>query len=259
MSKINTHTKFDKVFKDIDKLGYSKIKLFTKKQINNFFKDQIIFNLNKKLTKKMKLNKHNLEYYHNLIKDEKVHKKLINPGTRQIKVQKDIINSTKNNKYIKNLIKKSWGQEIFDIRLYYKKSIKKNCAAFRMARPHRTFKNDVGGAHLDLHFNNKVYKNHKILFTIWIPVIGFNEKYTLRLSPKSHKKNHKLKYILNQSNYISKVFKPSYIKRFKFKRLNMQKGEVVIFHPNLLHGSSLNQGQITRASYDLRIYNRSLI
>ena len=52
MSKINTHTKFDKVFKDIDKLGYSKIKLFTKKQINNFFKDQIIFNLNKKLTKK---------------------------------------------------------------------------------------------------------------------------------------------------------------------------------------------------------------
>ena len=42
-----------------------------------------------------------------------------------IKLQKDIINSIKNNKYIKNLIKKSWGQEIFDIRLYYKKSIKK--------------------------------------------------------------------------------------------------------------------------------------
>ena len=76
MSKINTHTKFDKVFKDIDKLGYSKIKLFTKKQINNFFKDQIIFNLNKKLTKKMKLNKHNLEYYHNLIKDEKSSQKI---------------------------------------------------------------------------------------------------------------------------------------------------------------------------------------
>ena len=76
----------------------------------------------------MKLNKHNLEYYHNLIKDEKVHKKLINPGTRQIKLQKDIINSIKNNKYIKNLIKKSWGQEIFDIRLYYKKSIKKLCS-----------------------------------------------------------------------------------------------------------------------------------
>jgi ectoine hydroxylase-related dioxygenase (phytanoyl-CoA dioxygenase family) len=39
----------------------------------------------------------------------------------------------------------------------------------------------------------------------------------------------------------------------------MNKGDVIIFHPNLLHGASKNLGIFTRVSLDFRIFNPTLI
>ena len=41
----------------------------------------------------------------------------------------------------------------------------------------------------------------------------------------------------------------------KKARSNMKKGQVIMFHPNLIHGTSINKGIISRASLDFRIIN----
>ena len=61
-----------------------------------------------------------------------------------------------------------------------------------------------------------------------------------------------------QKKYISKIFKDTYLKKFDFKRIDMKIGEVLIFHPNLLHGGSKNIGNKTRVSFDFRIFNKNL-
>ncbi len=258
MNKSFLNKKICRIYNDVNTKGFSKIKLFSKNDIENFFKKKIVLNLNKRQLLNKKFDKLDIPYYHKIVSNDLIHKKLIDPGKRKVKLSNNITRKIKNNPEIRFLIEKSWNTDNFEIRHYFKKKIIKNCAAYRMARPFKYYKDDVGGAHLDLHFNNKIYRNHKILYTIWVPVTGFNKKYTLRLSPKSHKKNHSTTNLKKQSKYISKVFKESYLKKFKFTRLNMRQGEVLIFHPNLLHGGSINLGNKTRASYDLRIYNNNI-
>ena len=256
MSKFLDYDKYARVYEEIRENGYSKIKLFTNTDINKF-KKIIIKILNKKKLIQKKFSNKNLPHYHKIINKDEIHKNFANPANRYFKLNGETIRKIKNNKYISYLVNKSWDQNSFNIKLYFKKKIKNNYAAFRLARPYKIYKDDVGGAHLDLHFNNKIYSNHKILYTFWTPVVGFSKKYTLRIAPKSHKKKHNTKNIVVQKKYVSKIFKSSYLKKFKFKRINMKEGEILIFHPNLLHGASKNLGNQTRASLDFRIFNKN--
>jgi ectoine hydroxylase-related dioxygenase (phytanoyl-CoA dioxygenase family) len=111
---------------------------------------------------------------------------------------------------------------------------------------------------VDLHYAGKIRKNYKELLTIWTPLVGFSKKYSLKLSPKSHLISHDIKKIDKQKIYISKVFKINYANKFSFKRINLRKGQSILFHPNLLHGGSINLGKNTRVSMDFRIYNSKL-
>ena len=58
---------------------------------------------------------------------------------------------------------------------------------------------------------------------------------------------------------MSKIFKQSYVKKFRFKRIDIKIGEVLILHPNLLHGGSKNLSKKTRISFDFRIFNKKYI
>ena len=42
-------------------------------------------------------------------------------------------------------------------------------------------------------------------------------------------------------------------------RPDLKIGEVIIFHPNLLHGNSLNKGNKSRLSLEARLYNKNNI
>ena len=133
--------------------------------------------------------------------------------------------------------------------------MKLNTTGFRVARPEKLSSKDVGGEHLDLHYGGKKNTNQKKLFTIWCPIVGMSKNYTLRISPGSHKFKHPLSSISKQKKYISMVLNKNYVKRFKFIRPNLKAGQVIFFHPNLIHGSSKNLGSKTRVSIDLRIFN----
>ena len=246
------------IYDDLRVKGFSKIKLFNKNDINNF-KKQIVKILNKKKFIKKKFNIRNLQKYHQIVKKENIHKKFTDPKNRYLRFEKKIVEKIRKNNKIKMLLEETWHENNFDIKLYQKKNIKKNFGAFRLARPYKKFKDDVGGVHLDLHFNNKIHKNHKILYTLWVPIIGNSKKSTLRLAPGSHNKKHDIKNLTKQNKYVSKIFKESYVKKFKFNRYNIKQGEVLIFHPNLLHGGSKNLTIDTRISFDFRIFNPKFI
>ena len=59
-------------------------------------------------------------------------------------------------------------------------------------------------------------------------------------------------------NFLS-FLKKKYYRKFKYKRLNLKKGEAILFDPNLIHGGTDNLGTKTRVSLEFRLYNHKNI
>ena len=252
-----------KIINTFSKQGYCIITLFNSNQIKKI-KKSIIDKINiliKKTGRKVKNN--DLKIYHKLKHLEKVHHLIIKNSKRYIFLDNKIKNKICLNKEILYLTKMYWGHSKFKIK--WVGSLKKNSSitnamAFRIARPQTSWKNDVGGEHIDLHYGGSKRKNnYKSLLTIWCPINGFSNKYTLRISPKSHLKKHAKSAIAKQKKYISQVFKKTYLKDYKFIRPNLKPGQAILFHPNFIHGGSSNKGKQTRVSVELRIFNNKIL
>lgn len=226
--------------------GYVYINVLNSNHIE-ILKKQILIKLNKSLSK-IKLKK--LENFHNEKINSSIHSKLLNPSKRYITLDNKIFLSKKFKNKISKFLKEYWGHseyKILWVGSLKKNEIKKNKIGFRIVRPH---KNDESGVvHTDSYS-----KFLDSFITLWIPLIGFNNLYTLRYAKKSHHLNHQ-KNKIKQTKYNSKALKKSYIKKFKFVRPNLKIGHGIIHHPNILHGESKNLGKRTRVSIELRIFN----
>ena len=236
--------------------GFCIINLYNKNE-HKYLLSKIIKKINKNIpAKSKKLSAKNLKFYHSF-QDKEVHDKVIKNTQRYISLDKKLIRPIINNKLIQKISNHHWGHAKFSIKWVgsLKKPMKLNTTGFRVARPEKLSSKDVGGEHLDLHYGGKKNTNQKKLFTIWCPIVGMSKNYTLRISPGSHKFKHPLSSISKQKKYISMVLNKNYVKRFKFIRPNLKVGQVIFFHPNLIHGSSKNLGSKTRVSIDLRIFN----
>ena len=240
----------------IDK-GYCIIDLYNKNE-HRYLSNKIIKKINQNiLAKSKKISEKNLKFYH-VNQDKEVHDKVIKNTQRYISLDKKLIRPIIVNKVIQKISKYHWGHTKFSIKWVgsLKEPMKLNTTGFRIARPEKLSSKDVGGEHLDLHYGGKKNTNQKKLFTLWCPIVGMSKDYTLRISPGSHKFKHPLSSISRQKKYISMVLNKNYVKRFKFVRPNLKIGQVIFFHPNLIHGSSKNLGSNTRVSIDLRIFNK---
>ena len=236
--------------------GFCIINLYNKNE-HKYLLSKIIKKINKNIpAQSKKLSAKNLKFYHSF-QDKEVHDKVIKNTQRYISLDKKLIRPIINNKLIQKISNHHWGHAKFSIKWVgsLKKPMKLNTTGFRVARPEKLSSKDVGGEHLDLHYGGKKNTNQKKLFTIWCPIVGMSKNYTLRISPGSHKFKHPLSSISKQKKYISMVLNKNYVKRFKFIRPNLKAGQVIFFHPNLIHGSSKNLGSKTRVSIELRIFN----
>jgi ectoine hydroxylase-related dioxygenase (phytanoyl-CoA dioxygenase family) len=248
-----------KKIRDYLKNGYCIIKLFKNSEID-FVKKIIVKKLQSLDEKKLlkNLSTRNLSNYHCLnIKDED-HKKILKTSTRFIKLNYSLNKSIKNLEILKLIMTETWGHE--DASLYWvgslkKQNIKSDVIGFRISRPNEIKNNDATGIHIDLHVGGKICKDNNALITLWIPVMGYSSKYSLNFSPKSHLINHPIKKF-KKSKTVTNIFTDQYLKRFKFIRPNLKKGDAIIFHPNLLHGNSFNNGKRTRFSLEARVYNK---
>ena len=248
-----------KIINNFSKQGYCIISLFNTSDISkikNSITDKINF-LIKNTGKKIK--KDELKVYHKLKHLDEIHPLAIKNSTRYIVLDNKIRNKVSLNKEILNITNIFWGHSKFNIKWVgslKKNTSKSNKMAFRIVRPQNNFKRDVGGEHLDLHYGGIIRKNdYKSTLTIWCPLIGYSKKYTLRLSPKSHLKKHPINFVSKQKNYVTRAFKKGYLKNFKFIRPNLKPGQAILFHPNTIHGGSVNYGSQTRVSAELRIFN----
>src|SRR6185295_17450328 len=115
---------------------------------------------------------------------------------------------------------------------------------FRVVRPGT---GDVAGIH-----SESSYGIHPL--TIWIPAVGFAERYTLKVSPGSHAKGHPADAIQITPSFMARPYKKEYVERFSYVRPNLRKGQALVFHPDLLHGGSANLGEDTRVSIEVRAY-----
>jgi len=241
------------------KNGYIVIDLLKKDDLNIIIK-AICKKFNDSIPnekKKFFFNKDNIKNYHNLSFVKKNHEELINSSKRYIFLDKKILNKVKKNKNISSIMLNYWGHDKFTPKWVGSiHQIKDNAAGFRIARPNKLKIQDAAGSHSDINVGGKIANDHKILITAWVPLIGFNKKYTLRFAPLTHLIDHPYKAVIKQKKHMSRVLSENYLKKFKFKRLNLKKGQAIFFHPNLIHGGSVNMGSNTRLSIEIRMFNK---
>ena len=110
-----------------------------------------------------------------------------------------------------------------------------------------------------MHVGGKICYDKNVLLTLWTPIVGASSKYTLSIAPETHNLEHPLNKYEKNKKIVSNIFLDSYVKKFKFIRPNLKYGQAILFHPNLLHGASFNKGIYTRASLEIRMYNKKNI
>lgn len=245
------------------KNGYIILNIFSRKDIL-FFKKKIINKLNKKLKENKFYNKIiELENFHNLNISNKITENVFHSSDRYVDIISPIRKKLIKNITIRRVMKEYWNHDnciIKWIGSLKRKEIKNNVTGFRVVKPSRVKKKQkVAGPHLDIHVGGKICSDKNSLLTLWTPITGFSSKYTLALAPGSHNYDHPLDQYVNNKKIISNIFKKTYFKKFKFKRLNLKTGQVILFHPNLIHGGSSNIGEITRCSLEIRLYNKKNI
>ena len=247
------------------KKGYCIVNLFTKNEINEL-KNKVsnrLAQLAKGKRKSLAIDR-DLGNYHKIDISDEVHALLVNSASRYISINEKIINKIISTESVINILQDNWGHTNFTINWVgasQYNQVEENKVGFRLARPYTIAPRDVGGEHLDIFYSTLtkdrgiVSSGKNYFLTLWTPLIGFSEKYTLRLAPGSHLISHPMSAIIKQNEYISPVLSKQYLRKFKFIRPRLKKGQAILFHPFLIHGASINHGQKTRVSVEFRLFN----
>ena len=233
--------------------GYVVIDLLNKKEILKIEK-QILKKINNSLNDNIIKN---LRLFHKDNLTNKQHFSIFNASNRFIDLDKNIFYKKNFRSKIRKFLSLYWGHseyKIFWIGLLKNNQILKNKAGFRVVRPNKN--RESGVVHIDA-FNKKFEynKNFDSFITIWIPIIGLNKKYTLRYAKGSHINSHPRKKPSKKNFYNSNDLDKRYVKKYRFIRPQLKLGQGIVHHPNIIHGSSLNNGLFTRVSIEIRIFN----
>ena len=231
------------------KSGYSVISVFNKNEINDI---STIIEKRLNLITRKKMFSNNIRKLHKIEIDDNSYKEIIKSETRYINIGKKKIRKIEKNTELTNILNSFWNHS--KIKVIWvgdpkKRELKTNMIGFRIARPSK--KDDAAKEHIDMYNND-----FKSFVSLWIPIIGFGKKYTVKLFPGTHTINHKKNSFQRNRKVISRIFKKSYINKFPNIRLRLKHGHGILFHPNMIHGASDNMGKKARVSIEFRIFNR---
>jgi|GEM_PF-2753345 len=201
------------------------------------------------------------EYHLHIGADDERHKEVTRSDVRYI---------TFSEQHLQNLLQQSmrdlmtafWGHD--EVLLTHRRGAldapmqNDGTTGFRLARPGR---DDAVGVHVDRYYGNidgidDVSVDKPSLVTAWIPVVGFDSRYSLRISPGTHRIEHPNEAFKKMPGYITHTCTPEYEAKFDYIRPDLKKGQSIVFHPNLMHGRSTNEGTETRVSLEPRIRDR---
>jgi len=88
--------------------------------------------------------------------------------------------------------------------------------------------------------------------SIWLPIIGFSDNETLCFVPGSHLKSYENYLPENQKFTKGELRLKENIDKKEYKRLNLNQGEIIIYHPALLHTENIETGIATRVNLEYR-------
>lgn len=102
-------------------------------------------------------------------------------------------------------------------------------------------------------FTRKEWGIAKNVVSCWVPIIGYSPQETPTLIPGSHLKEYekylptdnkfrKDEYRLVNSPHMEDLFNPQ-----------LERGEIIIYHPRLLHSENVMNSDLTRLSLEYRI------
>lgn len=91
------------------------------------------------------------------------------------------------------------------------------------------------------------------VLSMWLPVIGFGSEQTLSIVPGSHLLEYE-KYLPTDSKFASDEYRLA-IPESDLDVISpeMQPGQVLFYHPRLLHSEDVKGGDITRYNLEVRI------
>ncbi|MBX7136860.1 MAG: phytanoyl-CoA dioxygenase family protein [Oligoflexia bacterium] len=99
----------------------------------------------------------------------------------------------------------------------------------------------------------KAWGPAKSVLSCWIPVIGRSSRETLLLVPGSHKQEYE-RYLPEHSKFTKDEYRlATPIEPSQMLRPDLEKGQIIIYHPRTLHSEDVDSSPITRLNLELRI------
>ena len=239
--------------------GYCVIDLLNNKNIQELI-NIIVKKINSEIKKKeYQFTNKNINEFHLKKLTKKSLKNIFNSSERYINLNNSLkkkLNTYPLNTFLSSLWNHSQ-KKIVWVGSPRLKEIKFNKAGYRIFIPTKSkkgqIKKSVGFPHIDAYS-----KERNDFVTLWIPLFGFSEKYTMLIAPKSHIRKHKSEDFDLKKNYISRIFSKKYINKFKFIRPRLKKGQAIIHHPNVIHSGGQNLGLKTRISVEIRLFDKKI-
>ncbi len=209
--------------------------------------------------------------YHEVIaSDDNVHRLLMKHADRYINLTKELA-APLYHPTVLEILKHYWGHSnpLITHRAHEIEDANEgeNACCFRFVRPGV---HDVTGVHVDTYFGAdadlynqsldsclRQQADDADLITIWFPLVGFDERYSLRFAPGTHLIAHPLEAFVKSPEFITKAVTAEYEAQFDHVRPKLRPGQAIVFHPNLMHGGSMNEGDVTRVSMEIRLHNPS--
>ena len=101
-------------------------------------------------------------------------------------------------------------------------------------------------------FTCKAWGVAKHVISIWIPVIGYSSKETLTMLPGSHLREYK-KYLPENQKFRKDEYRLAQApKETEVYQPNLEKGQVLFYHPRLIHSEDVRSGDVTRLNLEMR-------
>ncbi len=120
---------------------------------------------------------------------------------------------------------------------------KRGLFSFRIIRP---------GLNDGYPYSRKEWGPAKNVLSMWVPILGNTKNETLKLLPKSHKKNFK-KYLPKKSKFQKEEFRLlDKVNESNFKRFDIDYGKVLFYHPKLIHSENVEKSKVTRINLEFR-------
>lgn len=90
------------------------------------------------------------------------------------------------------------------------------------------------------------------VISVWFPIIGFTSKETIALVPGSHKKQYK-RFLPDNQKFTAGEFRlADTISDDEYVRPELEPGDVIFFHPGILHTEDVVDSPITRLNLEYR-------